>query len=140
MNKILTVFLGVLVLLTFSRCKTQTVEPSLKVKIIGKWKYTGSSGGFAGKYDPANAKVANMIEFKSDGKYVRYINNDPDTQGTYDIIRIKSIYTGEDENAVRFDPRSDSPKIGLIANVKNDELTLGDNFNDGYTAGYVRVK
>lgn len=138
--KILTSILACLVLLTFSGCKTQMVEPAFKVKIIGKWKYTGSSGGFAGKNEPANPSVTNIIEFKSDGKYVRYINNDPDTQGTYDIIRIKSIYSGEEDNAIRFDPRSDSPKTGMIANINNDTLTLGDNFNDGYSSGYVRLR
>jgi len=136
----LTCFLTTAVLLMFVSCKTQTFEPSFKTKLIGKWKYTGGSGGFTGKPEPVNPLVSKIIEFKSDGKYVKYINSDPDTQGTYDIIKSKSIYSSLEDNAIRFDPQSGSPRTGLIATINDDKLVLADNVYDGFSAGYTRVK
>ena len=131
--------LAVLTLLTSATCKKNDHNPKFQHQLIGKWKYTGTTGGFAGKNEPADPSAVNVIEFKKEGKYVRYVNNEPDVQGTYLLIKIKSIYTGKDENAIRFDPIAGSPKIGVIATIQGDKLILADNFHDGYTNGYAKL-
>ncbi|MHA4893403.1 hypothetical protein ACXZ1K_01525 [Pedobacter sp. PWIIR3] len=138
--RILVFLTAAMLLFTSATCKKQGNENSFKARLVGKWQFTGRTGGFAGMTTSANPAAISVIEFKVDGKYVKYINGEPDRQGTYDVIKIKSIYTGLDDNAVRLDPSNDTGKTGMIATISNETMMLADNYNDGYTSSYVRVK
>lgn len=138
--KVLTFLLAAMLLLTSATCKKQSSETSFKGHLIGKWKFTGSTGGFAGKSIPADHSASKIIEFKTGGRYVKYVNGEPDMQGNYDIVTIKSIYSGVNENAIRFDPSVNDQKAAYVATITGDELMLADNFYDGFTNGYERVK
>jgi hypothetical protein len=114
-------------------------EKELQKKLLGRWKLTSKSGGIAGKSVAAKESVVNIIEFKKGGKYVRYTNGEPMYQGNYQLSKAKSIYTGKDDNAIRFDPEVDSQETGNIVTIDNDILLLADNFNDGFTAEYIKI-
>ncbi|MFP5080580.1 hypothetical protein [Pedobacter sp. JCM 36344] len=137
--KSLTLALATLLFFTSAACKKNSPEKELEKKLIGKWKFTGRTGGLAGSSEPAKPPVKNSIEFKKGGKYIRYTNDEPMFQGDYKLSKAKSIYTGKVDNTIRFDPKIDSPETGKILSIIGDTLAISDNFNDGYTAGYVRI-
>jgi hypothetical protein len=126
------------ILLAFSTCKKQPAQVSFEQELIGKWKYTGKSGGFAGKYEAADLAVMIMIEFKKDRKYIKTTNDKVTDSGHYDLIRMKSIYTGQEDNAIRFNVSPLSASTGHIITIKDNKLELSDNFYDGYSSGYTR--
>ena len=138
--KLLFSMLAVLTLLTSAICKKNHFEPPVQHQLLGRWKYTGKSGGYAGKYEAANPSVSNVIEFEKERKYVHYVNNEPDVQGTYELLKLKSIYSGKDEYAIRFDPVEGAPKTGMIITVVGDTLSLAENVHDGFTTGYAKLK
>jgi hypothetical protein len=131
----------VITVLFFTSAAFKTVSPQkeLEKQLVGKWKYTGQSGGLAGRPEPSKPKTVSIIEFKKGGKYVRYTNGEPMFQGNYHLGKAKSIYTGKVDNAIRFDPKVNSSETGEILTITGDTLFLAENFNDGYTAGYVRI-
>lgn len=128
-----------IVFFTSAAGKKNTPEKGLEKQLLGKWQFTGQSGGFAGSTEPAKSNSIKVIEFKKDGKYVRYKNGEPMYQGTYELCKAKSIHTGKVDNAIRFDLRVDANESGNILTIDGDTLILADNFNDGYTIGYKRL-
>lgn len=129
--------LAAFILLTSATFKKP--ETNFHHKLLGKWKHTVTSGGYAGQTKPANSNVLNVIEFKKGGKYVRYVNNEPDIQGTYEVVKAKSIYSGKEEYAIQFDPAARDAKKGMIATIDGNKLRLADNFHDGFTSGYEKL-
>ena len=128
-----------IVFITSTAGKTTSSDKGLEKQLLGKWQFTGQSGGFTGGTEPAKSNSVRIIEFKRDGKYVRYKNGEPMYQGNYELCKAKSIYTGKIENAIRFDPKVDATETGNILTIGGDSLILADNFNDGYTIGYKRL-
>jgi hypothetical protein len=114
-----------IVFLTSTAGKITSSDKGLEKQLLGKWQYTGQTGGFAGSTE--------------DGKYVRYKNGEPMYQGNYELCKAKSIHTGKIDNAIRFDPRVDANETGNILTIEGDTLILADNINDGYTIGYKRL-
>ena len=127
-------------LLSSSTCKKEQETPDVKKQLPGKWKYTGKSGGYAGKSQKADPAVAIVLEFKRDNTFLRSENNEVKLQGTYTLTRLKSIYSGKEENAVQFNAAADPHNRGSIITLRNDSLTIADNVYDGFTSGYVRLK
>lgn len=127
-------------LFSSSTCKKDLQTPDVQKQLVGKWKYTGKSGGYAGKSQKADPAVVTVIEFKKDNTFVRSENDQLKLQGTYTLTRLKSIYSGKEENAVQFDATADPQNKGSIITLKNDSLTIADNVYDGFTTSYVRVK
>jgi uncharacterized protein (TIGR03066 family) len=127
-------------LLSSSTCKKEQESPDFKKQLVGKWKYTGKSGGYAGKSQKADPAVLVVLEFKKDNTFLRSENDQVKLQGTYKLTRLKSIYSGQEENAVQFDATADPRNKGSIIILKNDSLTIADNVYDGFTSGYIRIK
>jgi hypothetical protein len=127
-------------LLGSSTCKKEQETPDVKKQLVGKWKYTGKSGGYAGKSQKADPAVVTVLEFKKDNTFLRSENNVVKQQGTYTFTRLKSIYSGNEENAIQFDAAADPHNKGSIITLRNDSLTIADNVYDGFSSGYVRVK
>jgi hypothetical protein len=128
-----------IVFLTSTAGKITSSDKGLEKQLLGKWQYTGQTGGFAGSTEPQKSNSVKVIEFKKDGKYVRYKNGEPMYQGNYELCKAKSIHTGKIDNAIWFDPRVDANETGNILTIEGDTLILADNINDGYTIGYKRL-
>ncbi|MEJ7557369.1 MAG: hypothetical protein WKF66_03605 [Pedobacter sp.] len=134
------VYAALTLLLFTSEAATKNVTGNeLDKQLIGRWKYTGQSGGSAGRTETAKHNMVSVIEFIKGGKYVRYTNGEPMFQGVYALCKAKSIYTGKIDNAIKFDPKVNSTETGNILTITGDTLLLADNINDGYTAGYLRI-
>jgi hypothetical protein len=127
-------------LLSSSTCKKEQETPDVKKQLVGKWKYTGQTGGFAGKTQKADPAILTVLEFKKDNTFLRSENDQVKLQGSYTLTRLKSIYSGKEENAVQFDAATDPYNKGNIITLNNDSLTIADNFYDGFTARYIKMK
>ncbi|HMI02622.1 MAG TPA: hypothetical protein VK541_09085 [Pedobacter sp.] len=127
-------------LLSSSTCKKEQESPDFKKQLVGKWQYTGKSGGYAGKSQKADPAVVTVLEFKKDNAFLRSENDQVKLQGTYSLTRLKSIYSGKEENAVQFDATADPQNKGSIITLRNDSLTIADNVYDGFTSDYIRIK
>jgi hypothetical protein len=127
-------------LLSSSTCKKDLQTPDIQKQLVGKWRYTSQTGGFAGKTQKADPAVVTILELKKDNTFLRSENDQVKLQGAYTLTRLKSIYSGQEENALQFDAAADPHNKGSIITLKNDSLTLADNVYDGFTVHYVRVK
>lgn len=138
-------FLTIL-LLSAATCKKAIPGSDLEKQLIGVWKYTGKSGGYAGKQEKADPATLNTLEFKSGLLYIRKINDNLTEQGKYELYKTKSIYSGKDDHAIRFESisnNSDMPKNSTrntIITLQNDSLTIADNVYDGFKSIYIRIK
>lgn len=126
-------------LLSSAACKKAESGTLLGRELIGEWRYTGASGGLSGKYEKADPAINQILQFKSGLRYLRKTNDQVSEQGSYQLDRMKSIYTGKEDNAIFFNPRSNVTSKSIIS-LRNDTLLVADNFYDGYQAGYTRVK
>jgi hypothetical protein len=127
-------------LLSASTCKKEQENPDFKKQLIGKWRYVGQTGGFAGKTEKADPAVVTVLEFKKNNTFLRSENDQVKLQGSYQLSRLKSIYSGQEENAVQFDAAADPQNKGSIVTLKNDSLIIADNVYDGFTATYTRAR
>jgi hypothetical protein len=128
------------VMMVFTSCEKGPADAAFENKLIGKWMYTGQSGGFAGKYQPADPSKPSFLEFKENKTFVKTVSNAVIEEGSYAIIQLKSIYSGKVDNAIRFHAEVDSPKSGEIATITKDTLNIADNYYDGYSKGYIRIQ
>jgi hypothetical protein len=128
-------------LLLFANANPAKISPDkeFQKRLIGKWKFTGHSGGTTGESSPAKENTVNVIEFRVGGKYVRYTNGEPMFQGDYQLSKTKSIFTGKVDNAIIFDPKLDSANALDILTINGDTLVLAKNSNDGYISGYIKI-
>lgn len=135
-----------ILLLSAATCKKAIPGSDLEKKLIGVWKYTGKSGGYAGKQEKADPATLNTLEFKSGHLYIRKINDEITAKGKYELYKTKSIYSGKEDNAIRFESIlsnsdiSNDPARNTIVTIQNDSLTIADNVYDGFKSTYIRIK
>lgn len=129
-----------IMLLSSATCKKAQTGTSLEKQLIGKWKYTGKSGGYAGKYQKADPAQIHILQFKSGFQYLQKVNDQVSEHGSYQLYRVKSIYSGKEDNAIRFSSSSSQPNKNSIISLQNDTLVIADNVYDGFKMNYIRVK
>lgn len=125
---------------TAATCKKDQAKMLVVEKqLIGKWQYTGRTGGFAGKTEQADPSEVQLLEFKKGMNFIRTINGQSRQTGTYEITAEISIYSGKEEPAIRFNQQTDHAPMGHIISIKNRTLTIADNVYDGFTTTYTRL-
>lgn len=139
MKNILYLLLAFFITTAATCKKNQSAARTFEKQLIGKWKYTGRTGGFAGKSEQADPNEIQILEFKKGLTFVRSINGQSRQTGNYEIIAEKSIYSGKEESAIRFNQQTDHAPMGHIISIKDDTLTIADNVYDGFTTTYTRL-
>lgn len=129
-----------LMLLSSATCKKLPSDSSIEKQLIGAWKYTRKSGGYAGKSENADPSSTQVLEFKSGFSYIQKTNDQVSEQGSYELYKIKSIYSGKEDNAIRFSSMSNQSNKNSIISLQNDTLIIADNVYDGYRMEYIRIK
>ncbi len=128
------------VIILFVSCKKEssiTESTGEDVQLFGKWEWTESCGGFAGGYyyPEEGKKIVHL--FSPDGMYYSFRNDTITNQSKYSLTKQKSIYSGELLDFIVFESKADDE---VIIKLSADSLILGDNYFDGYTSLYKRVK
>jgi hypothetical protein len=122
----------------FAACATKAKAPGIAVTpLIGNWQWVQSSGGFAGKVENATeSTVVKLLIFDKDGNVSQVENEKETLKDTYTIVRVKSIFTGNETDAVKY---ANSTKIQSFL-IRNDSLFLSEECHDCYNHVYVRKK
>jgi hypothetical protein len=136
------IFYSIVALMLFSSatCKKLPSGSSIDKQLIGAWKYIRKSGGYAGKSENADPSSNQVLEFKSGFSYIQKTNDQISEQGSYELYKVKSIYSGKEDNAIRFSSMSNQSNKNSIISLQNDTLIIADNVYDGYRMEYIRIK
>ena len=120
----------------FLSCSKRTSIDSTAIDFVGRWQYQYQSGGQTGlKVYQQSGKIT-TLNFNSDKTYQRLSDNNTPQEGVYAVKAVKSIFTGNDDNGISFD----SSNSWKIITVRKDTLSLSDNFPDGFSQVYLKVK
>lgn len=136
MKRIVYTVLALSILLAFG-CEKQDEKPNLDQRLIGELEFIKAVGGLTGNQvilPPAGIKTT--LIFSSDHKYKKNNNAQTFEQGSYDLVRVISIFTGQPDDAIRFNDFSS--QNGQIISIKNDSLWITDNHVEPF--GYLYIK
>lgn len=136
------IFYSLVAILLFTSATCRKVQPDtlLKKQLIGSWQYIGKSGGYAGKSEKADPSSNYTLEFKSRQKYLQKTNGQVSQQGTYELYKLKSIYSGKEDNAIRFNSASAHSNKHSIITLEGDTLIIAENVYDGFKIKYIKLK
>ena len=131
-------FLLVFIALFILSCtKEEVVATEASSSLAGEWRWVSSTGGIAGKtITPSSAGYERKLVLTSDFKFSRYKDNVLESSGTYQISQGKSIYKAEQVDFIKFSDGTSS----VIISQSASELSLADNFYDGFVEVYQRIK
>lgn len=102
--------------------------------IIGTWTWQKSVGGIAGSTEtPESTGIQKKIVFTSEGKVMVYNNNVEITNTTYEIKKGTSIFDEKERSLIVFDGMT-----YVVQFIDAHNLTIADNFADGYSSDYKR--
>jgi hypothetical protein len=102
--------------------------------IIGSWTWQKSVGGIAGSTEtPESTGIQKKIVFTSEGKVMVYNNNVEITNTTYEIKKGTSIFDEKERSLIVFDGMT-----YVVQFIDAHNLTIADNFADGYSSDYKR--
>lgn len=96
-------------------------------KVIGEWRYVGSSGGLSGGMSDSRFNSESRVEYRKNGKYKVYDKDGKTDKDHFYFRKIEGEYLIDYEN-----------KIDQTFKVSNDTLCLIDQGNDLYS--YIFVK
>jgi hypothetical protein len=122
----------IIALLTVS-CKKEKNSPYTD-NIIGRWQLVSFGGGFDGKTYYPKANEVTTISFNADQSYLKTVNGNTTASGKYILGQAMSIYSGKDDNALKFDDQSN----WNIIRIENNTLEINSNAYDGGGSTYVR--
>jgi len=91
----------VIILLSSSTCRRAQPGTSLEKQLIGEWKYTGKSGGYAGKYQKADPAKNQILQFKRGFSYLQKVNDQVSEQGSYELYKIHRLLATADNYSYR---------------------------------------
>jgi hypothetical protein len=124
-------------LFTFSCTKDKVVANESSTSLAGEWRWISSTGGIAGTtITPTSAGYERKLVLTSDFKFSRYKDALLEKSGTYEITKAKSIYKTELVDFIKFSDGTSS----VIMTQTAEELSLADNFYDGFSEVYQRIK
>ena len=127
MKKIL---LLMMVTAALAACKKgQQVSPGL----FGKWELRRTYGGFAYSDSTYKAGNGNVYQFNRDSTYQRFINNKPNAQGIFHIVKL--IYGGSTSSGIVFDDTENPESF----NYEGTKITIGTSNGDGIASEYQKV-
>jgi hypothetical protein len=119
----------------FLSCKKGNWDNTASVKFVGRWQHQYQIGGLTGsKVSPSGA--ISILFLNSDKTYQRSTNGGVQQQGSYKLSMMKSIFTSNNDNAIDFN----SSGAWKIISLQKDTLSIADNFADGYSQVYVKMK
>lgn len=102
--------------------------------VIGSWTWQKSVGGIAGSTEtPESTGIQKKIVFTSEGKVMVYNNNVEITNTTYEIKKGTSIFDEKERSLIVFDGMT-----YVVQFIDAHNLTIADNFADGYSSDYKR--
>jgi len=129
-------------------CSKDNDELTIEKKIIGKWNWIESNGGFTGHshYTPENTGTVTQLIFSKEKTVYKIMNKDTIHKTNYYISKENSILFGDSYDFLIINYRYDLPDTTIylpmryiIRNI-SDELILDEDVYDGYIHRFERIK
>lgn len=136
MKKVRIPFLVILVFfLTFCSLTNDGKNTQDALAIVGTWHWQKSSGGISGKdiVTPESTGVDKKLVFDTHNKVTVFTNNAETGSYTYTIKMGNSIFDNKLHSLLTFNEMS-----YVIQYIDNKDLTIQDNFVDGYVLSYAK--
>ncbi|MDP3314061.1 hypothetical protein [Lutibacter sp.] len=113
--------------------------------LVGKWNWTNTDGGIAFHIHETPELTGKIIHLSLMENYTYSIteNGNEISNGFYELIIKKSIYSGELERFIQFPENHQYTGIvmkGIIKTFENIRLDISDNNHDGIGSGFVRIE
>lgn len=113
-------------------------------KLIGKWTWIESSGGFAGEItSPVTEKYEIQVEFTKKGIYSEWKDKQNQVCSKYEIKKGKSMFSEEERFIITYIPKQNTNST-LISDsfeiLGNDTLVLKNECHDCFSRVFVRKK
>lgn len=117
--------------LPLGACESQSTLPA---EYLGRWYFSGSSGGIAGT--GTGAPTGGWIVITADNEIEHYgVDGALAATERFGLSRERSIYSGE-EAWVLVEPGGFARVIELY---ENGTMLISDNVYDGFSSGYQRT-
>ena len=121
-----------------SACHKSKEQPD-PPNLIGNWKLLSITGGIAGLLDTGPDSTY-LLTLNSDSSFLRGYRNYPRGGGVFKTARMASMLSGEpDAPAILFITPTGTAYPQFYT-LKRDSLWVRDDFADGYTSLYLRVR
>jgi hypothetical protein len=120
----------------FLSCNKGDSADSTTIGFAGRWQYQYQSGGITGTTVYQQPGKITILNLNGDKTYQRLAAGNNTQQGVYEIKSVKSIFTGSNDNGISFDSSND----WKILTIRKDTLSISDNFPDGFSQVYVKLK
>jgi hypothetical protein len=140
MKKIIYLFILTLGIISCNSDDEKVIDNS---DLIGKWNWTNTDGGIAyhiHETPNTTGKIINLTLLEND-TYSIIENGNEISNGTYEILMRKSIYSGEMERYIIYSEEYQNQNTvisGIIRILENNSLSIADNNTDGVKSKYIR--
>jgi hypothetical protein len=140
MKKIIYLFILTLGIISCNSDDEKAIDNS---DLIGKWNWTNTDGGIAShihETPDTTGKIINLTLLEND-TYSIIENGNEISNGTYEILMRKSIYSGEMERYIIYSEEYQNQNTvisGIIRILENNSLSIADNNTDGVKSKYIR--
>lgn len=129
-------------------CKKATVGPKIidcfpttqadaAGRLVGRWELTQTSGGLAGRTQPADPAQKQEIVFGADGKATFYLNGTVTRAAVFTLTQAVAYVTRQPQTYVVYD-FSNSATRQFIDSLTPTTLVIADDFADGFGYTYCR--
>ena len=114
--------------------------------LIGSWKWTNTDGGIGFHIHETPETTGKIIHLNLNGKYEYSVieNGTEISNGIYELIMKKSIYSGKMERFIKLQTIDQQylgfVKNGIISIDENENLNISDNKVDGVGSKFVRIE
>lgn len=126
-----------------SSCHHESVPPLL----TGEWLWETTAGGIAGVINKPKSSERIILSFSVDGKFSVRRNDTLAYNGTFQLTKVRSIYSGKEELKIETNEiktgyhRIIRPILvveGVMTRLSETQLEVGDNKYDGFGSSFVR--
>lgn len=102
-------------------------------ELTGTWKWVKKTGGIAGVNETPKAGEVTLLKLNADKTYSTTLNDSLLASGTYTLSTGESMLLNKEVNFIVL-----GEGMPMMYEVKNDELYLAEDVNDGFNYEYVR--
>ncbi len=113
--------------------------------LIGKWNWTNTDGGIGFHIHETPETTGKIIHLTLMENYTYSIteNENEISNGTYELIMKKSIYSGELDRFIQFPENQQYTGIvmqGIIKTYETNKLDISDNNYDGIGSKFLKIE
>lgn len=130
-------YFGIIIVLFLLCCssKNELDTAQSQLAVIGTWYWQQSSGGITGKelITPKSTGVTIKLVFGPNKKVAVFTNDTETGNYAYTIKTGKSIFDNQEHYLLNFNEMN-----YVIRYIDKNEMSIQDNFADGYVLTYVR--